>query len=340
MRIHSPLSNLRELLAQVRSSAVSSKIALSSNEAATRSALIDPVLRGLGWDTANVYMVEIEKTLGQTRADYALYENGGEVKVIIEAKKLGDNLAQHDVKLVNYAFTFKLTSIFLTDGLTWLHYTTFNPANFSPTKILNIAQDDLGEIASYLVQHLDAARLWPEDQNVDTLTKQLAQIQSDMATLQQEIALLKSTASQKTNIPSSKPMVTPPQPNSTTNLNWTPLDVVNPKNNLKPTALRLPDGQEFPITSWKQVLVESVKYALTHNLTIQLPLPDRSARKVCLLNLISLPDNISQLPLTYNSHTIYVYTNYDANNCLSNANYILNFVPVNQKPIAPAVLLA
>ena len=340
MRIQSPLSDLREVLAQVRSSATSYRSTLTSNEAATRAVLIDPVLHSLGWDTSNTYMVEVEKTLNQTRADYALYENGGNVRVIIEAKKLGDNLAQHDIKLVNYAFTFQLASIFLTDGLIWLHYTDFQPAHFAPTKVLNIAQDNLGEVAAYLVQHLDAALLWPEDQNVDTLSQQLAQLQSDVVTLQQEFTSLRSLPQQQATNPQPSAPVPPVQKvGQVTEAAWTPLADVNTKASLKPKRLRLPDGQELSITSWKQILVESVKYTLMHNLSIPVPLPDRSGRKVCLLNDAPIPDNISQLLLPYNGKTVYVYTHYDSYNCVSNAIHILKHVPPDQKPVVSAVVL-
>jgi predicted type IV restriction endonuclease len=92
--------------------------------------LIDPVLRALGWDTANTSMVEVEKTLDQARVDYALYDKAV-VRVIIEAKSLSTNLAQTGfiMSLVNYAFTFQLQDIFLTDGIIWQHFTNFQPGN-------------------------------------------------------------------------------------------------------------------------------------------------------------------------------------------------------------------
>lgn len=341
MRIQSPLSNLRDVLAQVRSSANSYKATLIGNEAATRAVLVDPVLHALGWDTSNTYMVEVEKTLNQTRADYALYDNGRCVKIIIEAKKLGDNLSQHDTKLVQYAFTFQLASIFLTDGLNWLHYTDFQPAHFAPTKVLNLDQDDLGETAAYLVQQLDAAKFWPEDQTVDVLSQQVTQLQSDVATLQQELSLLKSAASagaRTTAQPKAKPPVQ--QLNQSAAMVWTALDAIPANTSLKPTKLRLPNGQEIPITTWKQILVEACKFSLANNPSIPVPLPDRSGRKVCLLNMTPLPKDISQVSLIYGGNPLFIYTNYDSRNCISNALYILQQVRGAQKPFSPAVVLA
>jgi predicted type IV restriction endonuclease len=75
MRFQSPLSNLCDVLSQIKESARQYRNTLTSNEAATRAVLIDPVLRALGWDTANTNMVEVEKTLrAEVRADYVLYD--------------------------------------------------------------------------------------------------------------------------------------------------------------------------------------------------------------------------------------------------------------------------
>ena len=61
MRFQSPLSNLCDVLIQIQESANQYKATLSRNEAATRAVLIDPILRALGWNTANTNMVEVEK---------------------------------------------------------------------------------------------------------------------------------------------------------------------------------------------------------------------------------------------------------------------------------------
>jgi hypothetical protein len=53
----SPLASLYQVLQAVRASAQTHAELLRKSEAATRAALIDPVLRVLGWDTANVRMV-------------------------------------------------------------------------------------------------------------------------------------------------------------------------------------------------------------------------------------------------------------------------------------------
>jgi putative transposase len=113
-------------------------------------------------------MVEVEKTLSQTRVDYALYNQSSDVKVIIEAKPLGEDLNHPSIffSLLKYAFTYKIQDIFLTDGLSWRHFTNFDPQSTEATNVLNIAADDPVECAAYLVQRLDAAKFWPEEQTL------------------------------------------------------------------------------------------------------------------------------------------------------------------------------
>jgi hypothetical protein len=65
VQFQSPLSNLCDVLGEIKGSARQYQSILTKNEASTRAVLIDPVLRALGWDTANTHMVEIEKTLGR-----------------------------------------------------------------------------------------------------------------------------------------------------------------------------------------------------------------------------------------------------------------------------------
>ncbi len=99
MRYQSPLGNLRDVLLQIQESANLYKITLKKNEAATRSVLIDPILRALGWNTANTNMVEVEKTLDNVRADYVLFDINQIPRIIIEAKSLntrsGSKTANH-----------------------------------------------------------------------------------------------------------------------------------------------------------------------------------------------------------------------------------------------------
>ncbi len=93
---------------------------MKNSEAATRAALIDPILRALGWDIANPARVLVEntKTVDKkgTRVDYALL-HGDETKIIVEAKKLGENLKTDLTQVVQYIVGRGVSNLFVTDGL-------------------------------------------------------------------------------------------------------------------------------------------------------------------------------------------------------------------------------
>jgi hypothetical protein len=341
VRIKSPLSNLSDVLRQVNTAGQLYQATLTTNEAATRAVLIDPILRALGWDTANTHMVEVEKTLGQARADYALYDSNAAVRIIIEAKALNSNLNQPTIitNLVNYAFTFKLQDIFLTDGIVWQHYTNFQPGNVVVDRGLDLAHDDPIECAAYLVQWLDAAKFWAEEQTIDTLAQQVAQLENTVATLQRDLVQLQAA------VPSfPKATVTPyhsipDELGSQTAATLIELDQVDPGSKRKPSRLRLPDGTLLKIGAWKDILRECCKFALSKNPSIPIPLPDRVGKKVSLFNTVQPPTGISYVTEQYNGQTIYIYINYDARNCVANALYILKFVPSTQLQVKPAVSL-
>lgn len=189
MNFKSPLSNLSETLCQIQESAKLYQKTLKKNEAATRAVLVDPVLRALGWDTANTNMVEVEKTTENLRADYALYDVNGIPRIIVEAKALGSPLDQKAVvmALVNYAFGFQLNDVFVTDGIIWHHFENFHPDNLSPKHVINLLVDSPVNSAAYFVQHLDAAKYWAMDQGIDEITQRLDQLQSTVADLQKRI---------------------------------------------------------------------------------------------------------------------------------------------------------
>lgn len=92
-----PLESLYNLLIRLRETIHEESATLSQNEALTRYALIDPLLRELGWDTSNPKAIIPEYPIdvyGDTRAraDYALLDNDAKPLIIIEAKKLRDPL--------------------------------------------------------------------------------------------------------------------------------------------------------------------------------------------------------------------------------------------------------
>lgn len=340
MRFQSPLRNLCDVLVQIQESANLYKSTLNRNEAATRAVLVDPILRSLGWETANTGMVEVEKPMGQVRADYALLDGNTDTRIIVEAKSLGTNLNQNKLvmDLVNYAFSFGLSDVFLTDGLIWQHFDRFQPGKMEPSKTLNLVSDNAVECAAYFVQHLDAAKYWPVEQTIDVLSQKIEQLESTVTTLQSKLDILIANQNQTSGVEIINKLHRT-QEASLENLDFVDLEDLEDSAGKKPSHFRLPDGSVQRITKWKDVLIESCKYVLANNPAIPIPFPDRAGKKVSLFNDVKPAKGISYITEEYKGKTIFIYANYDSNNCVANALYILKQIPKNNLKTAPAIVL-
>ena len=333
MQFKSPLSNLSEVLIQIQESANLYRETLKKNESATRAVLIDPILRALGWDTANTNMVEVEKTMDNVRADYALYDSNAIPRIIVEAKALGTSLVQKKLvmTLVNYAFSFGLTDVFLTDGLVWGHFNNFQPGCLAPTKVLNLTEDDPVACAAYFVQHLDAAKYWAIEQSIDVLSQRVDELENTVANLQRKI----------NGITQGPGRGAPPalEKKEVVNEKFVPLAELEDIAGKKPLRFRLPDGTILDISTWKDILRESCKFALEHNPQIRIPLPDRVGKKVSLFSYEKPANKVSFVTEQYNGQEIYIYLNYDSHNCVANALYVLEQVPKGFISEMPAIVM-
>ena len=99
--------------------------ALRENETRTRMALIDPLLRALGWDVSDPKVVAPEYKVGGGLADYALLRADGRPAATLEAKKLGETLSSHRMQMLNYANASGIEYAGLTDGNHWELYSVF-----------------------------------------------------------------------------------------------------------------------------------------------------------------------------------------------------------------------
>lgn len=336
MRVRSPLASLVEVLDQVRQAAHLNQEALQANEAATRAVLIDPILRSLGWDTGNPSMVEVEKGFTQARVDYALLDSNGEIRVIVEAKRLGANLSDQStiLNIVNYAFTSGVRDIVLTDGIIWHHFTAFEPGNLGPSKTLDLRSTELVEIAAYLVERLDAARYWPEAKDVDELSIQVSALESTVSSLEKDLERLKASRGDRRLSEGRGSELSGEKRGS---VGLVPLSSIDNATGTRPSRFRLPDGTTLSISSWSDVLRESVKFAMETNPLIDVPHPDKAGRKIDLLGVARPPKNISYTEVEYQGRQVFIYTNYDSNGCIDNAIHILKQVPEGHLDVEPAV---
>lgn len=339
--MQSPLANLSSVLETVKKSASNYESTLMKNEAATRAVLIDPVLHALGWDIANPFKVEVETTesFGKNTisADYALKANG-EVVVIVEAKRMGTNLQQFHHQLVQYGFAFKIEELFLTDGIRWEHFASLQPGNLAPTKTLDLNSDDLGSLAAYLVQELDVALISPDEEQIGALTDQVEQLQQEIKNLGSSLeprveALEKAGSKHELQVPlnTSTNLTAPALP-------WQILQSVSDPKGKKPSKFRLPDGKEVAVKTWGQVLVEACRHTLNMRPDLPMPLLDKAGKKTSLIQTMSYPPNVGSKQVEVDGRAYYVYTNYSASHCVSNAIYVLDKVPKSIEVVEPAIV--
>ena len=112
---------------------------LRENETRTRMALIDPLLRALGWDVFDPEVVTPECKVGGGRADYALLRADGRPAAIVEAKKLGEALSSHRMQMLNYANASGIEYAGVTDGNHWELYSVFEPGQLDERRKLEIS---------------------------------------------------------------------------------------------------------------------------------------------------------------------------------------------------------
>ncbi len=101
---------------------------LRQSEMQTRYALVDPLLRELGWDTEKPNLVRPEYK-GNGKADYALLNNGKPV-MMVETKRLGGNLQKaRDEQGIDYCKEEATRYLLVTDGRHWEIYDTYKTAS-------------------------------------------------------------------------------------------------------------------------------------------------------------------------------------------------------------------
>ena len=92
-----------------------------TSEQATREMAVNPVIGALGWNTFKPSEVAREHPVRGGRVDYCLRGPMGAL-VLIEVKRTGTDLSEHQEQLLRYAFDEGVPLTALTDGLIWWLY--------------------------------------------------------------------------------------------------------------------------------------------------------------------------------------------------------------------------
>lgn len=237
-----PLDDLLRLVETLRARIDAHGPALRASEALTRYALIDPLLRELGWDTSDPTQVVPEYPTSGGRADYSLLADG-QPRMMVEAKKLGEPMAGAISQGISYCLEKGTHYFTVTDGQCWELYETHRPVPIEQKQ--SVRFDMLGSPAEVC---LKAMALWrpgvlagsvrpAETPVVTTITKPVPQGTAPSEPLQPT--------------PTSPPALAAEG-------EWLSLATLTPESGSKPAELRFPTGERVAATAWADFMAALV----------------------------------------------------------------------------------
>ena len=249
-----PMESLLALGESLRVRIDSHGDALRRSEMMTRYALIDPLLRELGWDTSDPAVVIPEYSSGSGRADYALLDSGTPV-TMVEAKKLDEPLQGAVSQGIQYCLEWGTRNFAVTDGRRWEIYETHRPVPINDKRI--VAFDLKGSSTAEVC--LQALALWRSG----VVEGQVRPGQIPVVGL-------------PTDQPSTdEPCVVEPPP---TEPGWEPLTTLNPGPSSRPPApieILFPDNSPADIKHWVGVTESVVRWLMGKGLLTEAHCPIR-----------------------------------------------------------------
>ena len=233
------LESLLELVETLKARIDEHDDQLRKSEWLTRYALVDPLLRELGWDTEDPKSVIPEYQSKYGRADYALLGDGKPV-MMVEAKKLGTQLRDSVLSQgIQYCLEEGTKHFSVTDGQRWEVYETHKPVPIEQKRVVDFDLKDLSPTAVCL----KALALWRPS------------VQSGHAAPGENSVVVPSPSP----LPPKPPLLLPPPPPE-----WHPLTQVKVTKGVKPIELQFPDGSKTQLENWNPLAVETVRW-LTQN---------------------------------------------------------------------------
>ena len=308
-----PLESLLKLVETLRGRISAHRAALSQSEALTRYALIDPLLRELGWDTSDPTMVIPEYKSGAGRADYALLRDGHPA-IMVEAKSLGTLLDDSvRIQVLGYCMMVGTNHFSVTNGARWEIYDTRREGPIDEKRV--VALDLTGTSVSEAC--LRALALW----RPSVQSGIVAEGSSPVLTPALEID----------SSPASVPVAetTPPvvhYDKALTQQGWQGLSNVSwRKGHSKPAEIQFPDNSSVTVSTWNSLMIEPVRWLIKSNFLTgnRCPIPHGQRYLVS-----TGPNHSTGKPMEAAKlvDALYVETNYSARDCLRNAQIIIDHV--------------
>lgn len=246
-----PLESLIQLIETLQQRIQEHGDALRQSEMLTRYVLVDPLLRGLGWDTENPDQVRPEFRTGPGAADYALL-SGGKPIIMVEAKKLDTPLQNGLTQSINYCLQDGTPYFAVTDGRRWEVYETHKPVPIDEKRVVAF------DVADPVEAVLKSIALWRPSVETGKVVLPQPPLIAKQATT--------SSPVQTTFSPTPAAVPSPTQlsnPASTTG--WTPLSQLQPSpGDAGPKTLRLPDNSQVSVGTWTNMVVQVVRWLSTN----------------------------------------------------------------------------
>ena len=264
-----PLEGLLELVVTLRERIDGHGAALRQSEALTRYALIDPLLRELGWDTADPDVIVPEYPSSGGRADYSLMRDGNPA-MMVEAKSLDTGLKGVLSQGIQYCLEKGTMFFCVTDGRRWEIYETHKPV---PIEEKLIASFDLKDDPAQVC--LNALALW----RPGVESGQVSVGQTPVVGFPQgQFTPVEPQAVQPA--PIEDPAVEPtPVVTTPAGEGWLSLSELNPQTGDKaPSEILFPDRSTVQIRNWKSIMVEVTRWLVNRNLIEQRHLPIQMPR--------------------------------------------------------------
>jgi hypothetical protein len=200
---------------------------LSQNEMLTRYALVDPILRALGWDTEDPEQVVPEFQTEVGRPDYILH--CADLRIGVEAKRLGADERTFEQAYMRAAPLWQAKRIryyIITDGDRWVLWDISQPKEKGLIADIQLSRDNPGDAARQLLA------LWRP--------------------AMPEVKVAKPPVLSRKGGP-------PPTPSG---LSLQELRKQMRPGQSPPTSIRFPDGTQEDLRTWKDLLVAVAKWAL------------------------------------------------------------------------------
>ena len=280
---------------------------LRQSEALTRYALIDPLLRELGWDTGDPALVIPEYASGHGKADYALLSESKPI-MMVEAKKLGTQLGPVVIQVIGYCLMEGTEHFSVTDGQRWQVYETHKTGSIDEKRVVEF---DLRDQSAAEVC-LKALALWRPS------------VQSGYAAPGLDPVVQPPEA-----LPVSQAPITVEPPIVVDEYEWYPLTEVSSDGDQKPAEMKLPDGDHVPTPYWNSLMTKSTRWLLDNGHLAHSSLPIRSGRRY-LASTESVHPNGTQMRRGIEVSGVWVEANYGASDCIRNAIAIIKHA--NQDP--------